>query len=94
MIEWLAYFVLFGILGAWAASDARDRGKNKDYQTTVFITFLIFGIIALIIWLISRPKKNTAKLAHTETPVQILKTRYAKGEITKKQFEEQKRHLK
>ena len=52
--------------------------------------FLI-GMIALIIWLIY---KFAGKWKESETPINILQKRYAKGEINKKQFEEMKKELR
>lgn len=50
------------------------------------------GLIALVVWGISRFTKrdsSTVKL----TPVDIARERYAKGEITKEQFEQIKKDL-
>ena len=54
---------------------------------------IIFMIIfwALVIWGIIYIIKQLTK--KEETPHQILKKRYAKGEITKKQYEEMKKKL-
>jgi len=49
------------------------------------------GIIVLIIWLIY--KFIIKKEPSSETPLQILKERYAKGEISKKQFEDMKKEI-
>jgi putative membrane protein len=46
-------------------------------------------LILLVVWLY---KKITGK-AQDQTPLEILKARYAKGELTKKQFEEMKKEL-
>ena len=56
-----------------------------------FLYMIIFWglIIWLIVWLITKYSKKDQK-----SPMEILKIRYAKGEITKKQFEEMKKELK
>ncbi|MCG6960762.1 MAG: SHOCT domain-containing protein [Ignavibacteriaceae bacterium] len=55
--------------------------------------FWIF-IIALIIWLlVDRSNKTKQNLPPQETALDILKKRYAKGEITKEQFEQMKKDL-
>ena len=51
---------------------------------------VVVGIVALIGWIAnqSRGTHNREK-----SPLEILKERYAKGEIDKKEFEERKRNL-
>ncbi len=56
------------------------------------------GIIALGVWMVgslvsrtnSQPPSN---LSSAESPLDILKKRYARGEMTKEQFEEMRRDL-
>ena len=55
----------------------------------IFWAFVIFGIV-YVIQAVSRRDGNTGK---GETPLDILKKRYAKGEITKEQFEQMKDDL-
>ena len=62
----------------------------NNFWNILWMVFLI-GAIALIIWLIY---KFTKKREESETPISILQKRYAKGEISKKQFEEMKKELK
>lgn len=55
-------------------------------------------LIALIIWAVvrmsgSRPGGTTSSGLERETPLDILKRRYANGEITKEQYEEMRRDL-
>jgi putative membrane protein len=52
------------------------------------IWMLLFwiAVIWLIIWLIRKGSDNSK-------PIDTLKTRYAKGEITKKQFDQMKKDL-
>jgi putative membrane protein len=56
-----------------------------------FGMILFWGLIIwLIVWLINKNKEFDHK---DKTPLQIIKKRYAKGDITKKQFEEMKKEL-
>jgi putative membrane protein len=54
-------------------------------------------IIAAIIWvvvsLIGRSKRGEENVHPTESALDILKKRYAKGEITKEQFDQMKKDL-
>ncbi len=62
----------------------------NSFWNVLWLIFLI-GVIVLIIWFIY---KFTSKGKKSETPIDILQKRYAKGEINKKQFEEMKKELK
>jgi putative membrane protein len=54
-----------------------------------FDLLLIAGVIAYVLgW---RPQFNQTGSAHTkETPLEILKARYVRGEITREQYEAMK----
>jgi len=62
----------------------------NNFWNILWLVSLI-GVIALIVWLIY---KFTRKGKESETPINILQKRYAKGEINKKQFDEMKKELK
>ncbi len=62
----------------------------NSFWNILWLVFLI-GVIVLIIWLIY---KLTKKGKESETPSNILQKRYAKGEISKKQFDNMKKELK
>lgn len=60
------------------------------------IVFWVF-IILLVVWVIRELSKNNSQSNRTNsheeqriTPVEILKERFARGEITKKEFEERR----
>lgn len=54
--------------------------------------FAILGVVCAIRWLVNRGKLGGGR-ALTETPLEILKKRYAKGEIGKEEFERMKKEL-
>jgi putative membrane protein len=56
---------------------------------------LFFGsIIALIVWTVHRiTDRRDSGTYHAKTPLDHLKERYARGEITKEEFEQIKRDL-
>ncbi len=56
------------------------------------------ALIALVVWIINQTTNRNQTTNHTiteinETPLDILKKRYAKGEITNEQFNEMKQKL-
>lgn len=59
----------------------------------VFLIAIIVGVVFLIKWLINQSQANNRKRDTDEEPLEILKRRYAKGEIDKQEFEEKKRDL-
>ncbi len=52
----------------------------------IFSVFVVLGVIHLVNLLSVRREGGT----HGESPIHILKRRYAKGEITKEEFETMK----
>ncbi|HEY4628150.1 MAG TPA: SHOCT domain-containing protein [Flavobacterium sp.] len=52
----------------------------------------IFWII-IVIWIFVTPYNIPGQRTKTETPLEILKKRFAKGEITKEEFDEKKKFL-
>ncbi|MEQ8202132.1 MAG: SHOCT domain-containing protein [Syntrophomonadaceae bacterium] len=51
-------------------------------------------LVLLLIWLFNNMARKRDASSGTNTPLDILKTRLAKGEITKEEFEEMKELLK
>ena len=64
--------------------------SNYGYWNLFWIVFLV---VAIIIIALLAYKFRVKKADYSETPLSILKKRFARGEITKKQFEDMKRDL-
>ncbi len=58
----------------------------------IFFVAIVIGVILLIVWLVRRPGYNITDKTSTHS-LEILKERYAKGELTKEQYENMKKEL-
>lgn len=63
-------------------------GYNWLYM--LFGMLLIVGIVLLAVWLF---RQQGAGAGREESPLEILKKRYAKGDIDKEEFEQMKEDL-
>jgi putative membrane protein len=59
----------------------------------VFWIVVIVGIVLLIRWLVQSTAAGGSGTKSGESALEILKQRYAKGEIDKKEFEQKKKDL-
>ncbi|MBI5612003.1 MAG: SHOCT domain-containing protein [Gammaproteobacteria bacterium] len=62
------------------------HGFGWLFMVLVWVAVIV-GIMALIKWL------GSSSSASGETPLEILKARYARGEIDKKEYERMRREL-
>ncbi len=66
---------------------------NLGYAGWTFMILFWGVVIWLIVWLINQ-SKNPAGEVEKKDPIDILKVRYAKGEVSKKEFIDMKQHLR
>jgi putative membrane protein len=67
-----------------------------DYYGHFFGMHFMWWIIwvILLIWIFATPYNIPYQRTKKDSPLDILKTRFAKGEISKEEFEEAKKTLK
>lgn len=58
----------------------------------LFWIFIVIGIILLIVWILRQPGRYERSQGE-ESPLDILKKRYARGEISKEEFERMKKDI-
>jgi putative membrane protein len=91
--------LLSAALVSIAHSDDFDHMGNWNHMWGYgggVVTWLILVLIAagVIYAVVQASKSRQDGSSLRETPLEILKKRYAAGEITLEEFEERKRHLK
>ena len=59
----------------------------------IFFILVVIGIIFLIVWLVKRSTNPGVGNKTDNKYLEVLKERYAKGEITKEQFDNMKKDL-
>jgi len=71
-------------------------GYGMGWFSGIFMIFfwglVIVGIVLLVRWLAASSKKHEMG-GVADSPLEILKRRYARGEINKEEFEEKKKDL-
>jgi len=75
----------------WEWCNNFSRGGIFGWMGGGFMMLFPILIIVLIFYLFEKREKHST--TGTDTPLEILKKRYAKGEITKEEFDEIKKDL-
>ena len=71
---------MWGMWGVW--------GLGMMLVMLTFWVLVIVGLIALVRWLVSQ-----GRYSRTDTALEILRQRYARGEINKEEFDAKRRDL-
>lgn len=78
-----------GFTGGW------NQMMNFGHEGGFFMVFIFVIVIGLIIYfVITNTKSNRYTGGFSETSLDIIKERFAKGEINEKEFENMKKALK
>ncbi len=92
----LTIFLLFMLMSVSCYYPGRhmmDWGGHMDYGYGGVIMWLILLVVIVVIVFFIVSGKKYVKHDEGEAPLDILKKRYAKGEISKKEFESMKKDL-
>lgn len=98
----IAIYTAFGVFGAAGYASANMMGWGYDGSMMgwgfggglfmlVWWVVIIAGIVLFVRWVAGQTK--CGHNGHEKTSLDILKERYAKGEINKEEFEEKKKDL-
>jgi putative membrane protein len=90
MLLWLVIFLVIAYL---VYKDANTRGMN-GLLWGILVLIPMVGILFLIIYIIIRETGAQRTIPEENVALDILKERYAKGEITSEQFQTMKEDLK
>ncbi len=59
----------------------------------LFNLLVIVGVVVLIVWAVQRFSAPGGGSSNTQSPREILQARYARGEITREQYQEMMKDL-
>jgi putative membrane protein len=90
MLIWLLLFLVIGYL---VYQDANKRGMN-GLLWGILVIIPMVGIIFLILYIVIRESSSQKLVPEGKSAMDILKERYAKGEITSEQFKTMSEDLK
>ncbi len=80
-------------MGPWMWGWGFHMGFFSLIMMAIFWIVVIIGIIFLIRWLAASTSHRNRETRAENSALEILKIRYAKGEINKEEFEQKKKDL-
>ena len=92
----------FGMMGGYGPYDGMMGGYGAQgfgfnplgaILSLVFWALIIGGGVLLVVWLVRNAGRTSLGAPSGDAALEILKTRYARGEITKEQFDAIKKDL-
>ena len=91
--------VVPGLIGGWQGYGYGMMGPGMmgGYGTMFFMPILWIVVIGLIVWAVvaaaRRPGESDSTTRSAESALEILKRRYARGEINKEEYEAKKKDI-
>lgn len=77
-----------------APQDMMDGwGGGFGFGLMVFFWLLVLGLIGTLIWFLIRKGSNSSSYPSNESSLEILKKRYARGEIDDEQYRQMKKEI-
>jgi putative membrane protein len=86
------WFLIFIIIGYIVFQDANKRGMH-GLLWWILIVIPMIGVFALFLYLILREVGGHRLVSEGNPAIEILKARYAKGEISTEEFQKMKGEL-
>ncbi len=83
----------YGMMGRYAGPFGLGFNPLGLALSFVFWALIIGGIVLLVMWFVRNARGAAFTPSMGESPLDIAKARYARGEITKEQYEELCRDL-
>lgn len=88
----LLSFIFLSLSCVYPGRRMMDWGPMNYGFGGVFMGIILLVVIGIIVYFVIKGQKSITERGG-ETPLEILKTRYAKGEISKQEFEKMKKDL-
>lgn len=92
LLIFIAVVVVVFILGSFGMGGYGMMGFGMGFGW-IFMVLFWGALIWLVVTLVNQSQSHTNRGRKDESATEILKKRYAKGEITKKEYEEMRKEL-